>query len=365
MILHFLTKDKFCGYALRQFSEAQMSSDFVLIGDAGDTLEDGGRRVPSVAPGTDEFASLVGSLGKYRAIVLHGLFWPWQEDVLRNVPDSVKVAWVFWGGDIYGRSDVRKDFLSRRSRCLLALHRTSGLLKGKKETEKYDLPKELLHRIDYCLTDIPEDLEFFNRYIGKEVKSLWYNYYSIEQTVGPLSGCRCRGSNVLLGNSATLECNHADVFRTLRKSKSFDKVVVPLSYGSPWVRNMISGYGKAVMGARFEPLTSFLPLEEYNRILLGCSCVIMPHHRPQAFGNIITSLWLGCRVYMSKKSILFAFFKRNGFLIHSIEDDLREHQDFSPLSEEEMSVNRAILESLYSVEAMNLKNIEIVRALDA
>ena len=365
MILHFLTEEKFCNYAVKQFSAPSMCSEFVIIDQKGKNSHSADIDIPVINSCSKEFDDLLSSFSKYKAVILHGLFWPWQERVIREIPDNVKVGWVFWGGEIFGRSDIKGQFLSKRSKFICSLHNVSNFIKRKHGNIGFEMPKDLLARIDFCLTDIPEDLDFASKYVGKNFQGLWYNYYSIEQTIGPLAGCTCYGDNVLLGNSATLECNHLDGVKILRKSDVQGKVIVPLSYGAPWVRNIISKLGKIEMGDKFQPLTSFLPLEEYNKLILSCSCVVMPHYRPQAFGNIITSLWLGCRVYLSKRNHLLSFFKRNGFIIFSIEDDLCRYPVLGPLSQEEAEQNRAILRKLYSEDVMRSKNIELINILES
>lgn len=366
MILHFITDDKFSGYAIKQFSGTEMCSDFIIISEEKSLKYiDEGFHIPAINPLSSEFKSAIRDLNKYKAIILHGLFWPWQEDVLRAVPSGVKVGWVFWGGDIYGRTDIKGEFLSHKTRLVKNLRSGINALHGKKEAEVYELPKKLLSRIDYCLTDIPEDLEFASKYLGKEITGLWYNYYSIEETIGALADSKCSGNNILIGNSATLECNHIDAIDILTRLKPSGQVIAPLSYGKPWVKNIITKYGKAKLKDRFQPLTQFLPLDEYNKVILSCPCVVMPHYRPQAFGNIITSLWLGCRVYLSDKNPLLSFFERNGFHIFSIEQDLRQSAEPIPLSPEQTEHNRAILRELYSVDTMHHKIIELVNTLES
>ena len=346
-----------------------MCSNFVIVSESGEDLHlPSYDNVRQFRDGSAEFEELLKRLGAYKAIILHGLFHPWQEKGLRSVTSQVKVAWVFWGGDIYGRSDIKDTYLSRKSKRLLWLHKLKMMLAGKRITEPYEIPIELLGRIDYCLTDIPEDFDFVSKYVGNGMKELWYNYYSVEDTIGTLSASNVTGNNILIGNSCTIECNHLDAFRCLKKFKlEQTKLVVPLSYGPPWLRNTLCKIGEKRFKNHFMPLVNFLPREDYNRVILGCSIVIMPHYRPQAFGNILTALWLGCRVYLSERNPLYSFFKKKGILIYSMEKDLKPNcpDALKALSEEQRNANRVIISSIYSKEVMHQKNLEIVKILDA
>lgn len=370
MILHLLTDEKFTDYVLKQFSEPEMCSDFVLVSYNSHLVyatPQPNMRV--IRPNSKDFQILLNHLNDYNAVVLHGLFFPWQGQVLRVVPATVKVAWVFWGGDIYGRKDIFADYLSSSSKTLLFIQQLKRRLKCKKTQPRYEVPFELLKRIDFCLTDVPEDFEFVKGYLKTGIKELWYNYYSVEETIGNLESFRCNGNNILVGNSSSLECNHLDGLRAVRRLQLAPevKVYVPLSYGESWLRKEISYKGHKMLGNCFHPLSTFLARDEYNQIIRSCSVAIMPHYRPQAFGNILTALWLGTRVYLSSHNSLYPFFKRIGAIIFSLEADFDSSNEWAlkPLSDEETEINRHVISSLYSSEEMYRKNLFIVQTLDS
>lgn len=368
MILHLLSDDKFSDYVVGQFSEPEMCSEFVLMTSLDRTeYFENTKGVKVVNPcQKDLMNDLIHSLGNYSAVVLHGLFFPWCETVLRNVPESVKVAWVFWGGEIYGRKDLRVSFLSNRSKALFFLHEIKKKINRKGRIGQYELPLGLFNRIDYCLTDIHEDYEFVTSYTHSNMKEVWYNYYSIDETIGELRNQCVEGNNILIGNSCSLECNHLDGFKVARNIHDDNlDIVVPLSYGEPWLRQLLLKRGKHMFGDRFHPLIEFMPRDEYNKILKSCATVIMPHYRPQAFGNILTALWLGSRVYMSEKSHLYAFFKRIGVAVFSIESDIihAKHPKSLALSESEREENRRIIALLYDKGVMENRIREMVKCL--
>lgn len=370
MILHLLFVDKFGEYAIKQFSGFAMHSEFVIVTNKWETLpEQSYENIRQIKANSKEFDELLDRLKDYNAIIIHGLFHPWQAKVLKSVPSDVKVAWVFWGADLYGREDIKNNYLSLSSKHLIRMHKFKYFITQKRVKNNYEIPYELLNRIDYCLTDIHEDYTFAKEYIGNGLKELWYNYYSVEDTIGDLALSTIKGEDILIGNSCTIECNHLDAFHILKKFKlpQSSKLIVPLSYGEPWLRKKIMRKGKQLFKVRFSPLVDFLPRDDYNQYILGCAVAIMPHYRPQAFGNILTALWLGCRVYLSERNPLYSFFKRKGILIYSMEKDLKPTcpDALKALSEEQRNVNRGIISSIYSKEVMHQKNLEIVIILDA
>ena len=368
MILHLLFDNQFGEYAVRQFSGENMCSEFVIIAQTSVPVRSRkfeGVRV--VWEDKEEFQVLLRRLGDYKAIVLHGLFYPWQERVLRAAPASVKVAWVFWGGDIYGRRDFWDGSLSFSSKFVLRIRDLLRSIRNRKRTIPYEVPFMCLQRIDYCLTDIPQDFECVLNYFKTPVKRLWYNYYSIEDTIGDLAQERIQGNNILVGNSCSIQCNHLDGFRMVSRLNTGNAdIIVPLSYGESWLRKQLMLLGKLFFKDHFRPLTVFLPRNQYNQNILSCSVAVMPHYRPQAFGNILTALWLGTRVYLSEKNPLLRFFRELGTSIFSIERDLNKKNPLVlfPLSDEEVMKNRQVLSLAYGKAEMNQKIIEIVKELN-
>ncbi len=352
MILHFLTDDKFADYAIDQFSSFAGSSEFIVVASKGELKyiknED---KVKRIDWNSIEKDSLLEKLSEYKGIVLHGLFMPWQEEII-HCATKQKITWMFWGGEIYGRPEVSKMFLATKSKLLLWVYTFKNKIKGKKNNMYY-LPKECYAKIEFCLTDMKNEFDFAKNLMHNQMQMIWYNYYSIEDTVGTLIDKKCTGKNIFLGNSCTIENNHLEAFSLIKKLNIEDrKIITPLSYGSQWLRNFLIKKGRYNFKDNFYPLIDFMPREEYNSLMLNCGVMIMNHYRPQAQGNIITGLWLGMRVFLSKKNMAYQYFKDCGILIYSIEDDLNKHTKLMPLSEEELQRNRAILYRLYSKESM-------------
>lgn len=371
MILHFLTDDKFSEYVLKQFASSEANSEFIVVSEMTTLKNISSYWTLNVLhPDSDEFKQVVNGLSAYNAIVLHGLFWPWEEFILQNVPDDVKVAWMFWGGEIYGRKDLKNTFLAPITKKVQLIHNIKHWIRSKgRAFSPYEVPKSLFQRIDYCLTDIQEEYQFARKYLGNRMKHLWYNYYSIEDTLGDAINLRIDGDNILLGNSGTIEGNYWDVYYLLKNKNTLKgrQIITPLSYGQPWVVRGIKQTGERLFKGSYSAIMDFLPRGEYNRILSTCCTVVMNHYRPQALGNIITSLWLGARVYMSKKSMQYAYLKRCGVILFSIEEDLKNDvlTQKGLLSDNDIFHNRKVLQSIYGGSVMKDKINELVKELDS
>ena len=348
-ILHIVTDEKFTDYAIRQFSAPEMCSEFVLIPSNGMMSEVKLiNQCVVVLQGSEEFQTLLASLKNYCAIVLHGMFWPsWQIPLLKAVPDGVKVAWVFWGGELYGQPDVAEGFLTPIDKRINTIHNLWKKFKNQHVGGTATVPKEYYKRVDYCLTALPIEYEFAKKYLNRQdMKYLWYNYYSIEQTMGTVFDKQCNGRNIWVGNSATIGCNYFDLLFRLRRVNIDNRdIVMPLSYGAPWVKRWVARAYELAFKAKYKPLLNLLSRDMYNEQMLSCSVMIQPHYLSQGVGNILTGLWLGMRVYISEKCITYDYLKQIGVTFFTIEHDLLpDNPDLlMPLSKDVIEHNRWML----------------------
>lgn len=370
MILHLILDDKFSDYAINQFIALDNTSEFVVLTEVQDLKLNYIKNIQAVTViniNSPDYFHFCKTINKYDAIILHGLFSFLQANIIQLLSEDVKIAWIFWGGEIYGRPDLIIDFYSFQSKLLYYFRKLKKFITEKGSNgNMFCADISIYLRINYCLTDVHEDYEFVKKYTHSSMKELWYNYYSIEETVGSLADQKVNSGNILIGNSSTLENNHLDIFRVLNRFDLSDrKIIVPLSYGQTWLKRIILKKGYSQFTDSFLPLTDFLERDVYNNYILSCSIVVMNHYRPQAMGNIITALWLGAKVYLSKRSLLFAFFQRIGIHLYSVENDLKSEnkEALLPLESNKVDHNRTILKNIYGRENMMLRIKEIVEEL--
>ncbi|WP_336313849.1 TDP-N-acetylfucosamine:lipid II N-acetylfucosaminyltransferase [Providencia sp. PROV031] len=155
------------------------------------------------------------------------------------------------------------------------------------------------------------------------------------------------GNNILVGNSATPTNNHAEVFKILydlglpKKTKIF----VPLSYGSSEYRDKIIQLGYEYFGDQFVPITNFMNLTEYFKLIQQCSVMIMNHRRQQGAGNIGLGLYVGAKIFLNKVSPLYQFYTDKKAIIYSCDQITTILSGgISPLSKNEFISNHQLLE---------------------
>lgn len=371
MVLHIIFDDLFGDYVYEHFSRFEGICDIRLLSHKGVDIEyvKRYRLCDVVFCETESYLMLLKSLNKYNAVIMHGLFSKYQYEIVRALPDNVKLAWVVWGAEVYSRSNVLRNNLSPITCLLYRFRMFLKSLSNKQNHISNEVPIDILERVDYLMEESPEVCDYVKKFIHNDkLQFLSYSYYSLEDVIGAdLYNKTVHGDALMVDNSAILEGNHIEAFIFIKKNK-LDKnrrVIVPLSYGEAWVRKYVMKIGRFLFGSRFVPLLSFLPITEYNRIICSCSTVVMNHRRPHALGNILVALWVGCRVYVSKYNSQTKFLKGLGLHIYTIEDDMVESEyKYSPLSYSEILENRNILIAVYGRGTIENYIVKVIEVLD-
>ena len=116
------------------------------------------------------------------------------------------------------------------------------------------------------------------------------------------------GDNIIVGNSISLENNHLDAFFSLKHLNLKNrKIIVPLSYGETFegLKDHLILEGQKSFGLNnFFPIIGFVERQEYNQIICSCSVAILNHNKQHAWGNILTFLYIGLKVFLNKTNPL-------------------------------------------------------------
>jgi hypothetical protein len=220
--------------------------------------------------------------GRSEKIILHSLFNQNLVVLLAFFPKLLKKCyWVIWGGDLYfyrlRSKNIRNNIFEFFRRILIKhLRHFVTYIEGDYElVKKVYKAKGKLHRCFMYTSNIFESIDLKKR----------------ESSKGKIK--------ILVGNSADPTNNQLEVFEKLKKySNQNIEIFAPLSYGNKkWAEKVINE-GKNIFGENFHPLTEFMPLTEYQKLLASIDIAIFNHKRQQAMGNIINLLGTGKKVYI-------------------------------------------------------------------
>lgn len=375
MILHLVSDEKFIDYAIKMFGEvAPLQNVFLAVVPCQGYQFRYIKQIEKLNTVIDSDAGVTDFVNKstqYDAIMFHSLFPEFFCNVLDKIDnDTTKIAWMFWGGEFYEHPSVGMNYqgqltYSSYQRSIFVRKYLANL---KNVLVKKKIPDYVnnIGKITHIITPFPEDYKVVRDIWHCNAQWIWWNYYSIEETLGNLVNMEIVGDDILLGNSATLPNNHIEILSILQKiNLGRRKVFIPLSYGNSRYAKFVTKKAKKCLNVHSVPLLDFLERDEYNKIMLNCGVVIMNHYRQQAVGNIVTALWLGAKIYMSERSPVYRHFIDLGAKIYTVEKDLKPDnpESLSPLTNQEKENNREVIYKEYSKKNMLEKTQLLVNQL--
>lgn len=318
--------------------------------------------------------SLKEDLGWCDCLVVHYLD-PLKARVIMRVPKDLPIVWSGWGADYYNLiAKGEKNLLGKKTQQLVkSLNKQSGYggqkvlrwirnvvqLNAVRQMLNTFIVKKAIKRMNYFSSPFPEDFELLKSHLGPDwsVRYVRIFYGSAKATYMPGSE-HVYGNNILVGNSATPTNNHLEVFDMLAQIDLGDRqIIAPLSYGVPVYRDAIISYGRNLFGSRFKPIVEFMPLEQYNTLIAGCSVVVMGHRRQQGGGNTVTALYKGAKVFLDEANTVYQYLKSRGAFVNNLKELQTDGAAvFVPLTEDQKRKNREVLED-YAGHEMVMRSV--------
>ena len=360
MILHIASDEKFIDIGFRVFEEVKPNGNKLIVVTSKNEVKfvkksPFEQRTPKEV-GTKEFSLFIED---FEGVVLHSLSY-----LNIKFPPHIKVVWIGFGFDYYNLIYKNTDALLLPETLHLKQTLTSN--NGWKQKLKQfplackinDFIKgkipllEFINRIDFFAPVLNSEYDLVAKAIPNFIPNfIDWNYGTLEDDwLYGFENKTITGNNILVGNSATYENNHLEVFQLLTALSVKDKnIICSLSYGNEKYKNAIDNYGKNKFGQQFNSLSDFMPIKEYIELLSSCSVVIMNHIRQQALGNIIIMLYFGATVFLRKENPIYTLLNSNGAKVYSIED-LEKNQTMinKKITKEELSINRDVLRKHWS-----------------
>jgi hypothetical protein len=301
------------------------------------------------------------NLSIYKKIVIHYLTR--EKAVFCNVflKHNPKIYYIIWGGDIYNGILYNRGYrLYSKENYFYRKYQNKEKLKifVRKIIQQDKIEVDFIKNRVNVFFSTKGAIELLHKYIGLSIHStrLDFFYYPVDQVLGKdlLDKSINKDANVILcGNSRSHTNNHEYVMNILKEvSIGESKIVMPLNYGYDLdYMNFIIKKGKLFFNEKFEAITNFLPLDEYNKLMLSVKIAVFGHWRGEAFGNIVICLYLGSKVYLSNKNPLLRGLIEMGLKIFELEKATKK--DFlEPMNQTETISNRKIIIDSYNSERL-------------
>lgn len=371
MILHILPDDKFIDMAYNMFEKASPgNNEFMIVTKAKKLNYVKTTSITKITKFEILSKKFANQLINYEFVVIH-----WMDilklQLISNASDQTKFLWIGWGGDYYNYIDkelflpktkqIKKNIKSNVKTSLIVKLKTFIKTYYYNDTEKI---ATIINKIAYFApvlsSEYPLMAKSFKHFTPK---FLDWNYGTLESNLIGINDKSINGDNILVGNSATFENNHLEVFDILKNLNTKDRdIIVPLSYGDENYSKMILKDGTRFFNLNFKPITSFMELKKYNTIISTCSVVIMNHLRQQAVGNIIVMMYFGAKIFLNPESPVYKFYMEKGAVLFSVEE-LDDYSIATRLSKEEININREILQNTLSEEIMFKNTKELIKLM--
>ncbi|MCI1779710.1 MAG: TDP-N-acetylfucosamine:lipid II N-acetylfucosaminyltransferase [Bacteroidales bacterium] len=347
MILHLANDEKVINRAIELFEKSFPQNNlFVIFGKKPFHMVKSGKNIISYKEYDErKYSHLISS------VIIHYLTDKKVRFMKRHIDRTIPAYWIMWGSDLYHRMLESKGFEIRYKKgnydkrickyVLTPFNKINDAIRTEKRVAFVN------KHIKYLVTStIEDDYEIALKYFPglKEKEHKEFSYYPIDSIINKESPKKFSGNGIQLGHSASLTDNHEYVFNILSQfDTSGRKIITPLSYsGNKRYRKYVINKGKELFGEDFDPVLKFLPLEKYNKLMASASVAIYGNWRQEAVGNILISLYLGEKIFFSKRNPILKWAERHGFKVFELENMTQEELD-APLDEQAAINNRKIL----------------------
>lgn len=367
-VLHFLPDEKIANRIIKIFEEALPGKNLFLVTSRC-------KQYTYVQTGPciirlKEFQNMsdMARWNTVKYVVIHNLTHCALNVADKCIPKGMPTYWVIWGMDLYNVLLAPKGF---------PLYDNDNPFKSNLNTRWKNIwasmkarrvRKFVEKKVTHIMTDTTDnDYQMLVQYYPEMASKqhVPFFYYPIDELLGPLvdqSVNTGRESNVYggiqVGNSCSPTNNHLYAFKILSTFDLHNRpICVPLSYSiREYYRKPVLEGGQQFFGDQFHPVLDFMPLEDYSRMMCNNTVVVYANFRQEAIGNILTSLYLGAKVFLSKYSPVHEWARSIGVELFVLEEMTQESLD-TPLSSAKQRVHRERLMELYNTNRM----IEIIR----
>ncbi len=368
-IFHFLLSEKIVADVIRNFEDTVSNNYFIFFDDISNRKAALPRTKNDILVLNYKNSGINDLIEKLQPdlLLLHSISFKFAKVAL-EIQSNLVIGWFPWGYDIYSLPKIRLTLYGKKTLNYLNAQSPFFYIKNKLIEYCFDyLPDSilkklnleyfretlLLHKkISYFISYIEEDFHLFSKYYPNTMKFIYSPFLTLDQYLGNIKQPELitNTGNVLIGNSASLESNYFDVIEELNVNKSkFSKASFVLNYGETFknFKKDVQIEINKELSVKAECITEFMDLKTYVEFLKSCNTAVFLHYRQQAMGNIITLIYLGARVYLSKHNPILHFFNSKGIKINIFESEFEEFGT-SDLSYEEKESNRANVIKIFS-----------------
>lgn len=370
-LLHIVPDDKFIDCAIELFDSTPVKNRYVCLVDNIPYSFRYVKNITRVECLKTEEADSLWNDESIDMFCFHTLDYSKYQYVL-SIPKTKKVLWLSWGYDLYAQCQecppvlkvpcfkpLTRRYLEYKSWktyikewLYFALHIGSSIKKiytsKQAESRAIRLQRQILKRVDYISTVLPVEYDMLRK--NTEIRAQYFPFqYSSRRKTQDVPQLSPNADAILMGNSATTTNNHLDILSILEERGVTNAIQMPISYGDKYYADYLKQM-VASSKLNINVISNFIEKEEYTSFLTHCKALVLGCVRQQALGNVIMMLSQGGKVFLYEDSIDYKYLKSAGFIVFTIENDLTNENINTPLTKQEITVNRKNIADLWSYE---------------
>jgi len=212
------------------------------------------------------------------AVMIHGLFFDWQKEMVKKIGSKKHIAWKLWGGDLYNPINIGKP-----------IH-------------------DVMQFVDSVHARSKGDLEIVrNHYGDKQFCKLGYPYPGLYGKL-PQNLNKDLKPVIVIGNSGDPANEHVKILQNLSLKEDIKdfRLLLPVAYNlttdyRKLLEKTIQQFGMQDVARLHD---RFIHPDEYIKIMMKARMLITAHNRQQAIGSILTSLYSGNNTFLRKEITL-------------------------------------------------------------
>ena len=378
MKLHFFIHEKITQKVIQNFTKTNSDNIYIVLDNDKSFQRNYPRQVFLVKE--NQLLNVTLKTLNSRKIdkaVFHSLNLSFAKLLSSSIFSEIIVVWVIWGFDLYNLPRIRNSLLLPLThnvyRNQIRTYRLGPIeLKLSNKYKIYPLTRNLfgeikqykeiegvLSKIHHIATYLKQDYNFFLRYYPQKMIYRPLRFLSIDQYINRnLLVANAERNSIWVGNSNSYENNFFDGMAWLAQRNVLNKkVVVPLSYGADnYHKKLVCEFGYELFQDNFIPLTDFVSLDDYTRIINSVRIAMFFHLRQQAMGTIIALMYSGAAVVLSENNPSFEFFQSIGVVVWSYESIDVELPEISVI---QIVQNRKVLSDYFKEDNVlrDMKNL--------
>lgn len=333
-IFHIHSDPKFL-HDINRYSNENFSNVLIVIGEKANYRKEYHDNALFFLPTNNNLEKIKNLCENADLVIINDLN-SFKAKLVLLLPNNIKIGWRFFGYELYSKK--KYSFLSSKSRRLFWNERELIYKLYKQQIKDYlqmnGLPIlgiktsfiKAIERINF-INCICEEEYYFIKKLYPHISIPLLVKLSLSKQTSSYDLDNQKFNTIILGNSRDSYNNHIDLLNAIQKSSaSYGSFKMLFSYGiEDFYTKKIREIASTINNV--EVIEEFMNLEDFHLLYKSSKTFVHNSYRQMALGNIFIALRNGVKVYLAEQNILKGWLLKNGILIFSVNDFIRDYEN--------------------------------------